>query len=101
MDRPSRREYRREVERLARRFRLPEHKAAQTALDLASGTWGEQLLSPGERLMEIKISNAMPLWLAEALSGCGIYPTSFSKYGKAYETLLWRELHGKEEVRYA
>ena len=72
-----------------------------TALDLAAGTWGEQLLSPGERLMEIKISNAMPLWLADALSRCGIYPTSFSKYGKAYETLLWRELHEKEEVRYA
>ncbi len=36
MDVASRREYRKEVERLARRFRLPEHKAAQSALDLAS-----------------------------------------------------------------
>lgn len=72
-----------------------------TALDLAAGTWGESLLQPGERLMEIKISNAMPLWLADALSQCQIYPTSFSKYGKAYETLLWRERNGKELVKYA
>ena len=51
--------------------------------------------------MEIKIAGAMPLWLAEALSRCGIYPTSFSKYGKAYETLLWRERYGKENLKYA
>ena len=72
-----------------------------TALDLSAGTWGEQLLQPGQRLMEIKISNAMPLWLADALAKCKIYPTSFSKYGRAYETLLWRERNGKEEVKYA
>ncbi len=72
-----------------------------TALDLSAGTWGEQLLRPGQRLMEIKISNAMPLWLAEALARCGIYPTSFSKYGRAYETLLQRERYGKEDVKYA
>ena len=72
-----------------------------TALDLAAGTWGEPLLSPGDRLMEIKIAGAMPLWLAEALSRCGVYPTSFSKYGRAYETLLWRERTMKEEVKYA
>ncbi len=72
-----------------------------TALDLSAGTWGEQLLSPGERLMEIKITGAMPLWLAEALSRCGVYPTSFSKYGRAYETLLWRERYGKENLKYA
>lgn len=72
-----------------------------TALDLAAGSWGEPLLSPGERLMEIKIAGAMPLWLAEALSGCGVYPTSFSKYGRAYETLLWRERYGKENLKYA
>ena len=72
-----------------------------TVLDLAAGTWGEQLLAPGERLMEIKIAGAMPLWLAETLSKCGVYPTSFSKYGKAYETLLWRERYGKENLKYA
>ena len=51
--------------------------------------------------MEIKIAGAMPLWLAESLAKCRIYPTSFSKYGRAYETLLWRERSGKENVKYA
>ena len=64
-----------------------------TALDLSAGTWGEQLLEPGQKLMEIKISNAMPLWLAHALSECKIYPTSFSKYGRAYQTMISRGEH--------
>lgn len=64
-----------------------------TTLDLSAGTWGEQLLEPGQKLMEIKISNAMPLWLAHALSECKIYPTSFSKYGKAYQSMISRGEH--------
>ena len=71
------------------------------ALDLSAGTWGERLLRPDQRIMEIKLCNAMPLWLADALAKCKIYPTSFSKYGRAYEALLWRERCGKEEVKYA
>ena len=41
-------------------------------------------LEPGERLMEIKAPGALPLWLADALSGQGVFPISFSKYGSAY-----------------
>ena len=72
-----------------------------TALDLSAGTWGEQLLQPGQRLLEIKIGNAMPIWLADALAKYRIYPISFSKYGRAYETMIWRERNEKEEVKYA
>lgn len=36
-------------------------------LDLRLGAWGEPLLKEDETLMEIKISNAMPLWLSAAL----------------------------------
>jgi len=57
-------------------------------LDLADGPWGEPLLQKGQCLMELKIPGAMPLWLSAALSELGIYPASFSKYGKAYETYL-------------
>lgn len=56
-------------------------------LDLRLGAWGEPLLETGQVLMEIKITNAMPLWLAKALSENGVFPTSFSKYGRAFETL--------------
>ena len=52
------------------------------------GTDGEQLLPEGKYLMEIKIPNAMPLWLARFLSENRIFSTSFSKYGKEYEYMV-------------
>lgn len=54
-------------------------------LRLKKGDWGQPLLEPGQRLMEIKIHEAMPLWLGEILDELSIYPASFSKYGRAYE----------------
>lgn len=38
-------------------------------------------------IMEIKASDAMPLWLVKTLSAAHIYPEQFSKVGKVYETL--------------
>lgn len=37
--------------------------------------------------MEIKIPGAAPLWLSQALSENGIFPTSFSKYGESYKQI--------------
>lgn len=56
-------------------------------LDLREGAFGESILLPDQTLMEVKISNAAPLWLAQALSEIGIFPVSFSKYGRAYERI--------------
>ena len=56
----------------------------QERLSLDEGSDGEQLLEPGQTLMEIKIPGAMPLWLSKELSRLEIFPTSFSKYGRAY-----------------
>ena len=53
-------------------------------LELALGDQGKSILSDGMVLMEIKTGGAMPLWLSGALDVCEIYPTSFSKYGRAY-----------------
>lgn len=53
-------------------------------VSLSSNTYGHHLLDDGHVLMEIKCADAMPLWLAKALSENQIYKTSFSKYGKAY-----------------
>lgn len=64
-------------------------------LDLARGDGGELLLPPGTRLMEIKTEQALPLWLARALSELAIYPCGFSKYGAAYQ----QQLTGKGEFR--
>ena len=71
------------------------------ALDLRRGTWGTPLLEPGQVLMEIKISNAAPLWLAEALSENGIFPVSFSKCGRAFELLCKNKINETEIKRYA
>lgn len=72
-------------------------------LDLREGTFGEAILLPDQTLMEVKISNAAPLWLAQALSEIGIFPVSFSKYGRAYERIRrdprWRkEMNGHTEI---
>lgn len=48
----------------------------------------KDILKPGERLMEIKVPGAMPLWLSLILSDLQIYPVSYSKYGTASKRFL-------------
>lgn len=65
------------------------------ALSLTAGTRGEPLLGEGEVLMEIKLPEAAPLWLAHLLSELEVFPTSFSKYGTCYQReLLEKTFHG-------
>lgn len=71
-------------------------------LYLQSGMWGNPLLKDGERLMEIKILGAMPLWLSGILDELNIYPSSFSKYGKAYEESITKQYDKfKGDIKYA
>lgn len=53
-------------------------------LTLDSDPWGWQLLDPDTVLMELKVSDAIPMWMVQALSREKIYKTTFSKYGTAY-----------------
>lgn len=53
-------------------------------LSLAAGVEGESILEPGQYLMELKAGGAIPVWLTKVLDELGIYPASFSKYGRAY-----------------
>ncbi|MEA4910994.1 MAG: polyphosphate polymerase domain-containing protein [Oscillospiraceae bacterium] len=62
-----------------------------TNVDLSKGAFGEQLLEPGMRLMELKTPGAIPLWLCRLLDAAQIYPTSFSKYGSSYLRMLQSE----------
>jgi hypothetical protein len=57
-------------------------------VNLTSGIYGKPILEKGQSLMEIKTSGAIPLWLVRILSENKIYRTSFSKYGRAYCTIL-------------
>lgn len=64
----------------------------QDNLGLDKGTWGKELLSPGTRIMEIKIPGSFPMWLSRILTDLEIYPASFSKYGTAYAKELTQEI---------
>ena len=70
-------------------------------LDLTVPPSGEQLLEPGQYLMEVKTAGAMPLWLTAFLSQQQIRKTSFSKYGKAHMLQVQRELEERRGVHYA
>ena len=59
-------------------------RARDTDCRLENGSQGEFLLPQDATIMEIKTGGAMPVWLAQALSQCGIRPGKFSKYGTAY-----------------
>ena len=60
----------------------------RTNLAFDGDTSGYDIMPPERILMEIKIPNAMPLWLARFLSEHKIFNSSFSKYGKEYEYLV-------------
>lgn len=57
-------------------------------LTLKKSMDGISLLKPGWTILEVKVQEAMPLWLAAILSGGGIRKASFSKYGEAYRQQL-------------
>lgn len=67
-------------------------------LSLESDVGGNLILDNNLCLMEIKCSGGIPLWMTEVLSQEKIYKTSFSKYGTAYQTLIYPKL--KEETIY-
>lgn len=53
---------------------------------------GIPILPQDRVLMEIKCSGGIPLWLTDVLSREKIYKTSFSKYGTAYQTIIYPQL---------
>jgi len=64
-------------------------------LSLTGPMDGTLLLDRGWTILEIKVQEAVPLWLAAIISEGGITKTSFSKYGEAY----CREILKKKEER--
>ena len=66
----------------------------QEDLSLTSQVCGEPILEEGKVLMEIKTSGGIPLWMTKVLSEEKVYKTSFSKYGTAYETMIFPKNNG-------
>jgi hypothetical protein len=57
-------------------------------MDLRKIEDGQSILKEGEALMEIKVSESMPMELARELSKLQIFPVSFSKYGRGYIQMM-------------
>ncbi len=57
-------------------------------LTLTKSMDGISLLDEGYTILEIKVQEAMPMWLAKILSEGEIRKSSFSKYGEAYRQQL-------------
>ena len=54
-------------------------------LDLRVSMDGNSLLDKGWTILEVKVQQAVPLWLSAILTKGKIYKNSFSKYGEAYK----------------
>lgn len=63
-------------------------RSRNSNLVLEDDTNTTKLLEDGYHLMEVKISDAMPLWFVEILSDLEIRNVSFSKYGNVYKNNL-------------
>lgn len=71
-------------------FRLTFDKnifARDYDVDLSKGVYGDRVLPKDKYIMEIKVTNNMPLWFVRILGQAKAYPSSFSKYGTYYKEL--------------
>jgi hypothetical protein len=66
-------------------------------LRLSSDSYGWQIIQPTQHLMEIKIADSIPLWLALQLAELRIFRTSFSKYGTGYKQYVYHQLNNKNK----
>jgi hypothetical protein len=57
----------------------------RTDLSLAKTSYGDPLIKKGNFLLEVKLSDAVPMWLSQTLSELLIYRMGFSKYGSEFE----------------
>ena len=68
-------------------------------MSLTSEVYGTPILPNGMVLMELKCSGGIPMWMTHILSELHVYKTSFSKYGTAYQTLIFPKLY--KEAKHA
>ncbi len=62
-------------------------------------SYGSQIILPDQRLMEIKVPGAFPMWMTQALSELQIRRISFSKYGRAYKNFVRESIEAQQEER--
>ena len=82
-------------------FRLTfDRKITDRRYDLSLGreSYGNYIIGADQRLMEVKVGDAMPDWLVRKLSELKIYKTSFSKYGRAYQNYVKDSLEHEKKI---
>ena len=67
----------------------------QDEITFQSEAGGAAVLEEDKVLMEIKCTGGMPMWMAGILSKEKIYKQSFSKYGTAYQTIIYPKTKGE------
>ena len=73
----------------------------QSNLSLELPPGGDAILPEGMAIMEIKCSGGIPLWMTHVLTENKIHRTPYSKYGVAYENLIFpKEKGGFQYARY-
>lgn len=72
--------------------------ARREDLTLSRESYGEQLILPDQRLMEIKVPGSLPLWMSKALSKLEIRKISFSKYGNAYKNYVRGQIAEQQQT---
>ena len=80
-------------------FRLTfDRKITERRYDLSLDyeSYGNYIIGADQRLMEVKVGNAVPDWLINKHSELHIYKTSFSKYGRAYENFVKEQIEMKK-----
>ncbi len=76
--------------------------ARKEGLSLRESIYGAPVIGEGQNILEVKVGNAMPMWLIGFLRKEGISKTSISKYGKYYEEYIAaRQADVKERLKYA
>lgn len=63
-------------------------RARRTELDFEHETYGAYILPREKYIMEVKVSTAYPLWLADTFSKLQLSRISYSKYGNEYRQFL-------------
>lgn len=84
-------------------FRLTfDRKLTERRYDLGLDyeSYGNYIIRADQHLMEVKVGHAVPEWLIAKLSELGIYKTSFSKYGKAYENFVKAGIEERRNISY-
>ena len=73
-------------------------KARRDNVKIEAGNSGYRLIEDGQFLMEVKITNAAPIWFTKLMSELNIFPTSFSKYASEYKRYINNMIFKGEQI---